>query len=422
MAEEEASRLTVAVLAAFDTKAAECGYLCAELQARGCRVVLVDVGLRGSGPAPACGADEVHGRDHVAAAADTSTEAIGRCETSDAIAAVGRGAGTLLTALVANAGVRAVVAIGGAKGTAVAGLAIRDLDESLPKIILSASTAQHAADALKGSDAVLMLTGVDLSGLNTITREYLPRAARIVLAAAEVVPGSKKKSSLVLAITSLGVTSEAVAAIQRRLVDRVETVVFPALISGLKLLRRAVAHGQVLGIVHLTPQDLVLAVVNGEADFDDWPDVPTVVVPGSLDMRIESEEKVGCAAVEGRATYRHAPGIVLVRTTESETRAMGERLGALVSRLSSPCSLVFPGGGFSTHDSAGGPFEDRVADRAFLEGVRASADGRLRIVETNLHLSTEEFADIVIGEVERIIIGSREESAPQFAQTTAARA
>jgi uncharacterized protein (UPF0261 family) len=66
----------------------------------------------------------------------------------------------------------------------------------------------------------------------------------------------------------------------------------------------------------------------------------------------------------------HLPNVPLIRTSARESRAIGAWIADKLNRTTGPVRVLIPEGGYSALGVAGGPFEERTANEAFVAGLR----------------------------------------------------
>ncbi|KAK0640268.1 UPF0261 protein [Lasiodiplodia hormozganensis] len=101
----------------------------------------------------------------------------------------------------------------------------------------------------------------------------------------------------------------------------------------------------------------------------------------------------------GRTLYEHNPSVTLMRTSPDECARIGEHIAAQLRRAKDPRKIQVwvPRGGVSLMSVAGGPFEDREADKALFKAVREGLEGSgVRVVEDERAINEEGFARAVV--------------------------
>ena len=149
----------------------------------------------------------------VAAAAGFGLPELLARRRDEIMAAMGQGAGRLLAGTVHAAGkLDGVLALGGNQGTAVAGIALRQLPIGLPKLIVSTVASGNIRPYIGHKDITMMFSVSDiLGGPNTVSRTILANAAGAVLGMCQnAVPLAEPAGRKVIAITAFGNTDAAV--------------------------------------------------------------------------------------------------------------------------------------------------------------------------------------------------------------------
>ena len=171
------SAMTIALIAALDTKAADAAFLAARLRSRGHDVTIVDIGVLGDP-----GIDARHRRVGSVAAAGGC-----RARTSSSIArrplrrvAVMAAGATACSPICTRRGrLTGALAIGGGAGTTIGAAALRALPLGLPKVVLSTIAAADSGRFVGTSDIVMFPSIVDIAGINRISAiTYAPRGRR----------------------------------------------------------------------------------------------------------------------------------------------------------------------------------------------------------------------------------------------------
>jgi uncharacterized protein (UPF0261 family) len=197
-----------------------------------------------------------------------------------------------------------------------------------------------------------------------------------------------------------GVTTPCVTGARKRLEDAgYDVIVFHATGSGGRAMEGLIGDGYFAAVLDITTTEWCDEVVGGVLSAG--PDrlgaaarrgIPQVVSVGALDMVNFGAEDTVPAGFRGRRLYRHNPSVTLMRTTASECREIGKRIGEQLARAAGPVSVLLPMRGVSMLDAAGQPFHDPAADRALYEAIREHAGAKVLIRELDLHINDEKFA------------------------------
>ena len=392
---------TVAILATLDTKGAESAWLRTHIEALGCDVHVIDVGVHDHGH-NVCETP----RFEVAAAAGESIESlVAADDRGRALAAMGRGAAAVVTALQRGGAIDAVLAVGGSGGSSIAAAAMQALPLGFPKLLVSTMASGDVAPYIGESDICLMYSVVDIAGINRISRMVLGNAVAAVTGMAQDYsarpPDDSSDSAPLIGASMFGVTTPAVDACRKRLEHAgYEVLVFHATGSGGRTLEKLAADGLLDGVLDLTTTELADELVGGVLSAG--PDrvtaagkagIPQVVSTGALDMvNFGAVDSVPSAFLD-RQLYEHNPTVTLMRTTADECEQLGAALGRKLAAATGPTALVLPLRGFSALDHEGGFFADQHADAALLTALRHELSGTdVEVIDFDGHINDDAFA------------------------------
>lgn len=367
--------MRIVLAGALDTKGEEYEFLAGLLRDAGLEPLVVDVGTRGTPTtSPAVGREVI---------ADLGGVRLGDADLSRAemLTAMGAGLARYVAAL-ADEGPVGLVAMGGSGAVTLVGDALRVLPIGVPKVLLT-TMVETAAATLAGTDALVVPSVVDVSGLNSFSRGQLRRVATYLVGQVEHRVPEPGTGPLV-AITMFGVTTRAATAARQVLEDAgCDVLVFHANGAGGRTMEDLVRAGSLDGVVDLTTTELADDLLGGKASAG--PDrlraaavagVPQVVSVGALDMaNFGPIDEVPADVARGRRLYSHGPVDTLVRTSPSDCVELGRRLAERVRGSCGPAAVLLPEGGVSALSEAGGEFEDAAADAALVGAVRDGLRG-----------------------------------------------
>ncbi|HUY91793.1 MAG TPA: Tm-1-like ATP-binding domain-containing protein [Pirellulales bacterium] len=426
--------MSVYLLATLDTKGREADFIRELLRQAEVAVTLVDAGCLGT----------------AAVAADVTREAlfaeggydlaslVSAAERGQAVTAAADSAAKLIARLHAAGQVDGVLAIGGSAGTTIGTAAMRVLPLGVPKLMLSTLASGQVRQFVGDKDILMLNSVVDISGVNRISRATLANAAWAMAGMvrfggrphegsawgglprpSEFEEGPERADGLgrpphgeqhraaepadrpLIAATMFGVTTPCVEHARKLLEEAgYEVLVFHATGNGGQAMESLVADGLIAGVLDMTTTELADELVGGFLTAG--PDrltaaagrgVPQVVSVGATDMvNFYAPESVP-ARFAGRKFYRHNANVTLMRTTESESAAIGADIGRKLAAASGPVAVVLPRRGVSALDCEGQPFCDAAAREAMFDALRSAACDRFEIVELDLHINDREFAE-----------------------------
>lgn len=404
--------MSIALVAALDTKAEDAAFLASRLRSRGHEVTVVDVGVLGEPGIP----PDVPRADVAIAGGSTIEQLVARRDRSAAVAVMTTGATHVLADLHARGPLKGAMAIGGGAGTTIGATALRALPLGLPKLVLS-TIAAETSRFVGTSDLVLFPSVVDVAGVNRISRVSYTRAADALAGMVEgaVEPVQELREKPLVAATMFGVTTPCVQRAKARLeAAGCEVLVFHACGAGGRMMERLVDDGLVDAVLDVTTTEWADEVVGGiltagphRLEAAARTGIPQVVSLGATDMANFGPLRTLPAPLRGRRLYEHTADSTLLRVTADEATTIGAAIGRKLGRAVGPATVVVPARGVSALDGAGAPFDDPHARAALSEAVRAELSGTpVRFEEHDLHINDDAFADRLAAHVLTHLDGS----------------
>jgi uncharacterized protein (UPF0261 family) len=399
-------------VAALDTKGDEARLVRDTIAARGQPVLVVDTGVMADpGFAP-----DVPAAD-VAAAGGTSLDALRqKGDRGEAIAAMARGAAAVAARLHGEGRLDGIVGLGGSAGTAVVSSAMRALPVGVPKVLVSTVASGNVAPYVGTQDIALLYSGVDVAGINRLSRAVLTNAAGAVCGAVEAAqalaaqPAGAEKP--LLAASMFGNTTKLVDSARAIFEGRgYEVLVFHATGSGGQTMESLIRDGFIQGSYDVTTTEWADQLCGGV--FDAGPTrldaagergIPQVVAPGCLDMvNFGAEETVPerYRADPARKFYVWNPQVTLMRTTPEENARLGAILAEKANAARGPVQIFLPLRGVSILDSVTeeGPqlFWWPEADKALFDAIKAGVRAGIPVHELDVNVNDAAFAEATSG-------------------------
>jgi len=332
------------------TKAPAMDHLARALRAQGLEVELCDVSL-GAG-----------------AVLDGDAKLARMAERARAVAAglAGRGADVAL-------------GIGGGTGSELVLAVLRGLPDAVPKLLVTTLAFDPRA-ALADCAVTLIPTLCDIEGMNAPLARVLDSAAAMAAALTRLPPPAPPARPAV-AVSTLGATGGAAAGIVAGLdAAGFDPVVFHANGYGGAAMALFLGQGRARGVIDLCVHELGRIRLAGAHvpmpdRFTAAPALPRVVLPGGLNFLGLGE--VGTLSDDHRARpfYRHSTLFTHVKLTGPEMEEQARALAADLNRLTGPCTVLVPMGGFSHQDRPGGAIEDAALRDIAARVLEAHARG-----------------------------------------------
>lgn len=387
------SNRRVYVAATYDTKGQEAEYVMDLLRRDGLEPVSVDVSTSGAASAAQVQASEV---------AANHPQGVGAVFTGDRGTAIAAMALAFERYAAANAGMGALLGLGGSGGTALITPAMRALPIGIPKLMVSTMASGNVAPYVGPSDIAMMYSVTDVAGLNRISRRVLANAAGAIggafKQAANAVADDGRPA---VGITMFGVTTACVQQVTPLLESRYDCLVFHATGTGGQSMEKLLDSHLLGGVLDLTTTEVcdflfggVLACTEDRFGAVARTGLPYVGSCGALDMVNFGAMDTVPERYRGRQFYPHNPQVTLMRTTVEENTRQGEWIAARLNQCQGAVRFLIPEGGVSALDAPGQAFWDPRADAALFAALEANlvqtADRRL--VRVPCHINDPQFA------------------------------
>lgn len=396
---------TIVIPVTLDTKGEETKYLKEQIERKGHKTIVIDVGVLGE---PLFKADI--SREKIARAGGRSLRELVQAakkgaDRTEATNVMIEGVKAIVKKLHSEGKLDGIISLGGSTGSAIGTSVMSVLPIGVPKLMVSTGFETQFVGA---KDITIMQTPADILGLNSIMRQTLASAAGAIVGMAEA--KVREKASPLIGMTALGVTTPAVMNI-KPLVEKMgyEAIVFH---SKTQILDELIGEGRISGIIDLTTFEIMIPLsfhlpeemAEGRLRIAGEKGLPQVIVPGGLDMFIfpGTKETVPPEYSE-RPIHVHGPDTVLVRTTGEEVAAAGRVLAKRANSAKGPVAIVIPLGGFSSVDAKGQHFYDPQADAAFSRVIKDSVKNQVDIIEVNAHINDARFARRVVDTFDKLL-------------------
>ena len=399
---------TVCLTGTLDTKGEEYAYVKEQIEATGTSVLMVDCGVLGNPTfTPDVTAEEVAAKAGVDLAEwrDSSEDAGGRVSANQAMS---KGLTGILTDLVAEGKIQAVLALGGTGGTDLASAAYRELPLGFPKLIVSTMASNNTRPYVGHSDMYMANAVTDIAGLNSVSRVVLANAAHAIAGMADHYEKTKElaaASEPLIGISMFGVTTPGVMRMREQLeADGFQVATFHAVGEGAGM-EALVDEGMIDGLIDFTLPEILNRWNNGIFDpgIDRLKamtrnDIPVVVVPGAA-------ECFNFGAVDTipeeyntpeRKVHIHNPNITSLHATQDELVKLGEYIADHVNQAKGPKAMALPLGGLDNYFAEGSCWHGSDVT-ALHDAIRANLDEDIEVVEMDTNINDHAFADAVYG-------------------------
>ena len=400
----------VLVIATLDTKSEEVIYLKRRIEEKDLDVVILDTGILGEprGVVPDISASET------AKAADTTLKEVSKKPSrGEAVDEMLKGAKVITSQLFQQGRINGAISLGGAEGSVMAAAAMQVLPPGVPKVIITplASGVRSFGPFVGIRDIMVMHSLVDIAGINDISRSIFDNAAAAISGMVQQYRPMEIKGDNLVPITTLGTTDKAMRFIFQRL-ERAGYVpiIFHTSGVGGQVMEDMIDRGFFCGVVDLCTNELTDNLVGGFHDAGPHrleaagrTGIPQVVVPGCQDFFAQGPPHTVPEKWQKRKKYYHNPVFTLIRPSIQEMKEIALRLAGKINAARGPVTVVLPLRGMSIGGLEGGSTYDPEGDRAFFKTLKKSLKPEIPVIEEEMHVNEEPFADRVFEAFQKVM-------------------
>lgn len=389
---------TVVLVGSLDTKGKEFAYVKDLIEKEGLNTVVVDFGVMGK---PEFAPDIE--RAEVALQGGSSIDEISSGQHKDqAMKVMAAGLAAVVAKLYADGKLDGILGMGGSGGTSIATAAMRALPVGVPKVMVSTVGGGDVSAYTGSKDITFIPSIVDVAGLNSISRVIFANGAGAIAGMVKVERPAAEAEKPLIAASMFGNTTKCVDR-ARGILEQAgyEVLVFHATGAGGRTMESLISDGYIRGALDITTTELADDVCGGV--FSAGPTrgqaaplkgIPTILVPGCVDMANFWGINTVPEKFRGRNLYEWNPNVTLLRTNVEENKKMGEMLAAAANAAEGPVAVILPLKGVSMLDSQGEQFWDPEADAACYDAIRQGLRPGIRVIELDANINDPEFADV----------------------------
>jgi uncharacterized protein (UPF0261 family) len=394
---------TIAILGALDTKGEEFEFLKTEIEKRGCKVFMINVGVLGSPPfAPNVSSEEV-----AEAGGSQLSVLVEREDRGEAMAVMTAGAAKVVARYFETGKFDGIISMGGGGGTVIGTSAMRVLPIGIPKVMVSTVASGDTSAYVGTSDIVMIPSIVDVAGLNRISRTIYTNAAGAIcgMVAGEVAKQTDEKP--LVAATMFGNTTRAVEHARKIIEEQgYEVLVFHATGTGGRTMEMLIESGFITGVLDMTTTEWadeicggVLSAGSERLEAAGKAGIPQVVTPACIDMCNFWAPDTIPDKYKDRIFYEWNPNVTLMRTTPEENEEMGRIFADKLNSAQGPVMIYIPMGGFSELDLPDKIFWWPEADQAFVDGLKSKLKPDIPVIIMDKDVNDPEFSGQVAGKL-----------------------
>ena len=395
-------RKAVLIIATLDTKGEEVNYIKQRIQKTGLDVVVLDTGILGE---PKGIVPEVSARETAAAAGTTLEVVRQKPGRGQAVQEMLKGTKVITEKLFQEGRIHGAISMGGAEGSVMAAAAMQVLPPGFPKIIVTplASGVFPFGPFVGIRDIMVMHSLVDIAGIYEISRAVFDNASAAISGMVHQYRPMEVKGDNLVAITTNGTTDQAMRFIFAKLKETgYQPCIFHSNGVGGRVMEEMVGHGYFCCVVDLCTNELTDHVVGGFVDGGPHRleaagrmGIPQVIVPGCMDFFVQGAMDRIPEKWRGRKKYIHNPEFTLIRTSIEEMKETARILSGKLNKAKGPVIILLPLLGMSIGGVKGGSTYDPEGDRVFFETLKKSLKADIPVIEEEMHINEEPFADLI---------------------------
>ncbi len=387
---------TVVVVGALDTKGKEFAFVRDLIAAQGLNTLVVDFGVMGE---PAFVPDVPRSQVAAAGGGDLAALADGK-HKDEAMRVMAAGLAQVVRRLYDEGRLDGILGMGGSGGTSIATSAMRSLPVGVPKVMVSTVGGGDVSAYAGSKDITFMPSIVDVAGINSISRAIYTNAAGAISGMVKMeAPPAKADKPLIVA-SMFGNTTQAVDHARGILEEAgYEVLVFHATGVGGRTMESLISDGYIAAALDITTTELADEVCGGVLNAGAErclaaarAGIPTVLVPGCVDMANFWALETVPEKYRGRKLYQWNPNVTLLRTNVEENIKIGAMIAEAANQSRGAVAVLIPLKGVSMLDSPGGEFWDEQADRACFETIRQHLKPGIPYIEIDANINDPEFS------------------------------
>jgi uncharacterized protein (UPF0261 family) len=296
-----------------------------------------------------------------------------------------------------------ILGMGGTGGTSVATTAMRTLPVGVPKVMFSTVGGGDVSAYAGTRDITFIPSIVDVAGVNSISRQIYANAAGAIAGMVNTEAPAAGAERPLIAASMFGNTTTAVDH-ARGILDAAgyEVLVFHATGAGGRTMESLISDGYITGSLDMTTTELADYVCGGV--FNAGAErclaaaragIPTVLVPGCVDMANFNSVESMPEKYQSRNLYQWNPNVTLLRTNAEENREMGRMIAHAANESTGPAAILLPLKGVSMLDSPDGRFWDPEADAACFDTIKETVRSDIPVHELDYNINDPEFSGAV---------------------------
>lgn len=387
----------VAILGTLDTKGPEFKFIKDVVESTGLETIVINAGVVGK----AYFDPDFTNRDVSKVGGFELDELIAKDDRGLAMDVMMKGSSKIVLDLFKKGELGGLISLGGSAGTTIGTYAMQALPVGVPKVMVSTVASGDTRPYVGVKDITMMYSVVDISGINSISRQILANAAFAIAGMVKGEVPEVKDEKPLIAATMFGVTTPCVTKAREYLEEQgYEVLVFHATGAGGMAMESLIEAGFIKGVLDLTTTEWCDEIAGGalsagphRLEAASKMGIPQVVSTGALDMVNFGPMETVPDKYKDRNLYKHNATITLMRTNVTENKELGKIIAEKLNQTTGKTALYLPLKGVSMIDVEGQVFYGKEEDEVLFNELRERIDTqRIELHELDMDINDERFA------------------------------
>ena len=405
----------ILILVMAEEKWEEADFLRQQIESRGHKARILDMGLLGE----AQGTCDIT-REEVILASGRSPDEVARIsDRGKRMPVMVDGAKQKAMELYSHDELTGIISLGGTTGTRMGTSIMKSLPFGIPKLAVSSTAALPglASRYIGTSDITLMHSVVEIAGLNNMMKNVLARAAGAICGMVEGsdrVPVSLDTGgeTRLIAMTHFGPCEECAVNVRNQLEQKGYQVIgFSAAGIGDRAMEEIIERQNIFSAVI----DLATGGVGEELlgftraagptrlEAAGNIGIPQIIATSGVNFGSPLKRKYK-PEYASRKKYDYDAARTFLRLSADEMVMVADKMADKLNRAKGPVTLLIPLGGWSSVDRKCTDFYDKDLDRVFVEELKKKLRSDIEIIEVDADLDTSEFAQEVVKAFQSLLI------------------
>ena len=397
----------ILILVMAEEKWEEADFLRQQIESRGHKARILDMGLLGEAQGPC----DITREEVILASGRSPDEVALISDRGKRMPVMVDGAKQKAMELYSHDELTGIISLGGTTGTQMGSRIMKSLPFGLPKIAVSstASIPGFASRYIGTSDITLMHSVVEIAGLNNLMRNVLDRAAGAICGMVEGldrIPVSLDTGgeTPLIAMTHFGPCEECAVNVRKQLEQKGYQVIgFSAAGIGDRAMEEIIERQNIFSaVIDLAPggvgEELLgftRAAGPTRLEAAGKIGIPQVIAPSGVNFGSPLKRKYK-PEYASRKKYDYDAARTFLRLSADEMIMVADKMADKLNKAKGPVTILIPLGGWSSVDRKGTDFYDKDLDRAFVKELKKKLRSDIEIIEVDADLDTSEFAQEVV--------------------------